>query len=62
MKLSYNESDLIYKECLTMKRIKGLVTLSIATSVLLLGSTVYVATANFSGTLPANKEIQRSVQ
>ncbi len=45
-----------------MKRIKGLVTLSIATSVLLLGSTVYAATANFSGTLPANKEIQRSVQ
>lgn len=38
-----------------MKRIKGLVTLSIATSVLLLGSTVYAATANFSGTLPANQ-------
>ena len=38
-----------------MKRVKNLVALSVVTFILLLGSSVYAATANFSGTLPANQ-------
>ena len=38
-----------------MKKVKNLVALSVVTFILLLGSSVYAATANFSGTLPANQ-------